>query len=103
MEEALGMVKTKGLVASMEAVDAMIKVENVILLGYEKTDHEMVTVMVRGDMDAVKASVKAGTIAAKKVGEVVSTNVIACPDGNISNIFHKARVKEVGRTKVEKE
>lgn len=86
-EEALGMVKTKGLAASMEAVDAMIKVENVILLGYEKTSRELVTVMVRGDMDAVKASVDAGTIAAKKVGEVVSTNVIACSEGNISNIF----------------
>lgn len=103
MEEALGMVKTKGLVASMEAVDAMIKVENIILLGYEKTGHEMVTVMVRGDMNAVKASVDAGTIAAKKVGEVVSTDIIVCPDGNISNIFYKAKVKGSKKTGVEKE
>ena len=66
--EALGMVETKGLVGAIEAADAMVKSANVALVGYEKIGSGLVTVMVRGDVGAVKASVDAGSIAAEKVG-----------------------------------
>ena len=74
--EALGMVETKGLVGAIEAADAMVKSANVALVGYEKIGSGLVTVMVRGDVGAVKASVDAGSIAAEKVGTVVSCHEI---------------------------
>ena len=74
--EALGMIETKGLVGAIEAADAMVKSANVFLVGYEKIGSGLVTVMVRGDVGAVKASVDAGAVAAQKVGEVVSIHVI---------------------------
>ena len=67
--EALGMVETKGLVGAIEAADAMVKSANVTLVGYEKIGSGLVTVMVRGDVGAVKASVDAGSMAAAKVGK----------------------------------
>lgn len=70
-KEALGMIETKGLVGAIEAADAMVKSANVTLVGYEKIGSGLVTVMVRGDVGAVKASVDAGTVAADKVGTVV--------------------------------
>ena len=70
--EALGMVETKGLVGAIEAADAMTKAANVELVGYEKIGSGLVTVMVRGDVGAVKASVDAGSAAAANVGQVVS-------------------------------
>ena len=73
--EALGMVETKGLVASVEAADAMTKSANVTLIGYEKIGSGLVTTMVRGDVGAVKAAVDAGAAAAEKVGTVVSKHV----------------------------
>ena len=72
MGEALGMIETKGLVGAIEAADAMTKSANVTLIGYEKIGSGLVTVMVRGDVGAVKASVDAGAAAAEKVGEIVS-------------------------------
>ena len=69
MGEALGMIETKGLVGAIEAADAMTKSANVELIGYEKIGSGLVTVMVRGDVGAVKASVDAGAVAADKVGE----------------------------------
>ncbi|MBY6761246.1 propanediol utilization microcompartment protein PduA, partial [Clostridium botulinum] len=72
MHDALGMVETKGLIGAIEAADAMVKSANVILVGYEKIGSGLVTVMVRGDVGAVKAATDAGAAAAQKVGEVVS-------------------------------
>ena len=75
----LGMVETKGLVSEIEAADAMVKAANVNLVGYEKIGSGLVTVMVRGDVGAVKAAVEAGAVAARAVGEVVSLHVIPRP------------------------
>ena len=79
VSDALGMVETKGLVSAIEAADAMVKAANVNLVGYEKIGSGLVTVMVRGDVGAVKAAVEAGTVAARAVGEVVSLHVIPRP------------------------
>ena len=79
VSDALGMVETKGLVSAIEAADAMVKAANVNLVGYEKIGSGLVTVMVRGDVGAVKAAVDAGAVAARAVGEVVSLHVIPRP------------------------
>lgn len=86
-KEALGMVETRGLVGAIEAADAMVKAANVTLLGKEKIGHGLITVMVRGDVGAVKASVDAGASAAKRVGELVSVHVIPRPHGDVENIL----------------
>ena len=80
MKDALGMIETKGLVASIEAADAMVKAANVQLIG-------MVTVMVRGDVGAVKASTDAGAAAAERVGELLSVHVIPRPHGEVEEIL----------------
>ena len=85
--EALGMIETKGLVAVIEAADAMVKSANVSLMGYEKIGSGLVTVMVRGDVGAVKAAVDAGAAAADKVGQVVSVHVIPRPHGDVEKIL----------------
>lgn len=85
--EALGMVETKGLVGSIEAADAMVKAANVYLIGYEKIGFGLVTVMVRGDVGAVKAAVDAGAASAKAVGEVVSVHVIPRPHTDVEKFF----------------
>lgn len=85
--QALGMVETKGLVGSIEAADAMVKAANVRLIGKEKIGSGLVTVMVRGDVGAVKASVEAGAAAAKRVGELVSVHVIASPHADVEKIL----------------
>jgi microcompartment protein CcmL/EutN len=77
--DALGMIETKGLVGAIEAADAMVKAANVSLVGYEKIGSGLVTVMVRGDVGAVKAATDAGAAAARQVGEVVSIHVIPRP------------------------
>lgn len=77
--EALGLIETRGLVAMIEAADAMVKAANVTLVGMEKVGAGLVTVMVRGDVGAVKAATDAGAAAAKRVGEVVSVHVIPRP------------------------
>ena len=79
VSDALGMVETKGLVGAIEAADAMVKAANVNLVGYDKIGSGLVTVMVRGDVGAVKAAVDAGAVAARAVGEVVSLHVIPRP------------------------
>ena len=79
VSDALGMVETKGLVSAIEAADAMVKAANVNLVGYEKIGSGLVTVMVRGDVGAIKAAVEAGAVAARAVGEVVSLHVIPRP------------------------
>ena len=89
MQEALGMVETKGLVAMIEAADAMVKAANVQLVGYEKIGSGYVTVMVRGDVGAVKAATDAGAAAAKKVGEIVSIHVIPRPHSDTEKILPK--------------
>ena len=87
MGEALGMIETKGLVGAIEAADAMTKSANVTLMGYEKIGSGLVTVMVRGDVGAVKASVEAGGAAAKRVGELVSVHVIPRPHDDVEAIL----------------
>lgn len=83
MGEALGMVETKGLVGAIEAADAMVKAANVVICGYEKIGFGLVTVMVRGDVGAVKAATDAGAAAAGKVGELVSVHVIPRPHAEV--------------------
>lgn len=85
--EALGMVETKGLVGAIEAADSMVKSANVVLIGYEKIGSGLVTVMVRGDVGAVKAAVDAGAVAAEKVGKVVSQHVIPRPHNDVERIL----------------
>ncbi len=86
-KEALGMVETKGLVGSIEAADAMVKAANVGLIGKEKIGGGFVTVMVRGDVGAVKSATEAGAAAAERVGELVSVHVIPRPDNNVEGIL----------------
>ena len=87
--QALGMVETKGLVGSIEAADAMVKAANVNLIGKVHVGGGLVTVMVRGDVGAVKASVEAGGAAAKRVGELVSVHVIPRPHEDVEAILPK--------------
>jgi len=89
IKEALGLVETKGLIGAVEAADAMVKAANVRLLGKEKIGAGYVTVMVRGDVGAVKASVDAGASAAKRVGELVSVHVIPRPHEDVEGIIPK--------------
>lgn len=86
-QEALGMVETRGLVAAIEAADAMLKAANVTLVGTEKIGSGLVTVMVRGDVGAVKASVEAGSSSASKLGELVATHVIPRPHNDVEKIL----------------
>ena len=88
---ALGMIETKGLVAAIEAADAMVKSANVQLIGKEQVGGGLVTVMVRGDVGAVKAATDAGTAAAEKVGELISVHVIARPHMEVDNILPKGK------------
>jgi ethanolamine utilization protein EutM len=85
--EALGMIETKGLVGSIEAADAMVKAANVVLLGKEYIGAGYVTVMVRGDVGAVKAATDAGAAAARRVGELVSVHVIPRPHNEVEKIL----------------
>ena len=89
MGEARGMIETKGLVGAIEAADAMTKSANVTLMGYEKIGSGLVTVMVRGDVGAVKAAVDAGACAAEKVGEIVAQHVIPRPHTDVEKILPK--------------
>ena len=91
-QEALGMVETRGLVAAIEAADAMCKAANVVLIGTEKIGSGLVTVMVRGDVGAVKAATDAGAAAAEKVGELISVHVIPRPHGEVERILPTAEL-----------
>ena len=86
---ALGMIETKGLVGAIEAADAMVKSANVQLVGKEQVGGGLVTVMVRGDVGAVKSATDAGASAAEKVGELVSVHVIPRPHSEVDNILPK--------------
>ena len=86
-QEALGMVETRGLVAAIEAADAMVKAANVVLIGTEKIGSGLVSVMVRGDVGAVKSAVEAGGAAATKLGEIIATHVIPRPHGDVEKIL----------------
>lgn len=85
--EALGLIETKGLVGAIEAADAMVKAANVQLIGYEKVGGALVTVMVRGDVGAVKAATDAGAAAAQRVGELISVHVIPRPHSDVEMIL----------------
>ncbi|MCX7797312.1 MAG: BMC domain-containing protein [Melioribacter sp.] len=87
--DALGMIETKGLVGAIEAADAMVKTANVELIGKEVIGGGYVTVMIRGDVGAVKAAVEAGAAAAQKVGELVSVHVIPRPHSDVELILPK--------------
>ncbi|HHX66821.1 MAG: ethanolamine utilization microcompartment protein EutM [Miniphocaeibacter sp.] len=89
--DALGMVETRGLVGSIEAADAMVKAANVTLLGKETIGGGLVTVMVRGDVGAVKAATDAGAAAAERVGELVSVHVIPRPHGEVETILPETK------------
>ena len=85
--EALGMIETRGLVAAIEAADAMVKAAEVTLIGTEKIGSGLVSVMVRGDVGAVKAATEAGSIAASRLGELVAVHVIPRPHGDVEKIL----------------
>jgi len=85
--EAIGMIETKGLVGSIEAADAMVKAANVTLMGEERIGGGYVTVIVKGDVGAVKAAVDAGAAAAKRVGELISVHVIPRPHAELDMIL----------------
>ena len=89
-QEALGLVETKGLIGSVEAADAMVKAANVVLVGKEYIGAGYVTVMVRGDVGAVKAATDAGAAAARRVGELVSVHVIPRPHAEVERILPKS-------------
>lgn len=89
--EAIGLIETKGLVGSIEAADAMVKAANVSLMGEERIGGGYVTVIVNGDVGAVKAAVDAGAAAAKRVGELVSVHVIPRPHSELDKILPQER------------
>jgi ethanolamine utilization protein EutM len=95
--EALGLVETRGLVGSIEAADAMVKAANVVLVGQEYIGAGYVTVLVRGDVGAVKAATDAGAAAARRVGELVSVHVIPSPDSEVEGILPQAKTPAPGR------
>jgi microcompartment protein CcmL/EutN len=100
-DRALGMVETRGLVASIEAADAMVKAAKVQLLGKEKVAGGLVTILVEGETAAVKSAVDAGAAAAQRVGELVSTHIIPRPDDQIDEIIVRKTGIETKRNKQE--
>ena len=95
MSDALGLVETKGLIGSIEAADAMVKTANVVLAGKEYIGAGYVTVMVRGDVGALKAATDAGAAAARRVGELVSVHVIPRPHAEVEKVLPKAKDSKV--------
>ena len=100
MGEALGMIETKGLVAMIEAADAMVKAANVRLVGWEKIDAGLVTAIVRGDVAAVRAAVDAGAAAGRKVGQVVATHVIPQPHNDVDGGLPVLKTGETTKKKI---
>lgn len=99
MAEALGMIETRGFAAMVEASDAMVKAAKVELVSYEKTGGGYVTAVIRGDVAAVKAAIEAGVRGAEKVGEVVSTHVIARPHANVDEALPLGRSAAAAKKK----
>ena len=97
--EALGLIETKGFVGMVEAADAMVKAAKVELVAYEKTGGGYVTAVIRGDVAAVKAACDAGQAAATRVGEVVTTHVIARPHANVDSVLPLGRGGEQEKKK----
>ena len=95
--DALGMIETRGLVAMIEAADAMVKTANVTLVGWEKIDAGHVIAIVRGEVAAVKAAVEAGSAAARRIGEVISTHVIPRPHSDVDEGIPVLRTGETTR------
>jgi len=91
MKEALGMIETRGMVGSIEAADAMVKAAKVTLIGKERVGGGYVTVMVRGDVGAVKAAVEAGAEAARRIGDLVSVHVIPRPHEEVEALLPGAK------------
>ncbi len=91
MGDALGLVETKGLVPAIEAADAMVKTASVTLIGTEKIGSGLVTVMVRGEVGAVKAAVEAGASAAGRLGELIASHVIPRPHADLERILPAAK------------
>ncbi len=104
MEEAMGLIETRGLVAAIEAADAMVKAANVKLVSKEYAGSGLVTMTVRGDVGAVKAAVDAGAAAAKRIGEVVSIHVIPRPHNEVDKVISGRMVRsgsgQVAKNKV---
>ena len=96
MGEALGMIETKGLVAMIEAADAMVKAAKVELVGFEKIGGGFVTAVVRGDVAAVKAATEAGQRAAERVGELVAVHIIPRPHVNVDQVLPLGRANSAG-------
>ncbi len=88
MGEALGLIETRGLTSLIEAADASVKAANVTLVGWEKIGSGYVTVLMRGDVAAVKAATDAGAAAARRVGELIAVHVIPRPHANLGEIFN---------------
>jgi microcompartment protein CcmL/EutN len=88
-QEALGMIETRGLTAAIEAADAMVKAAEVVLIGTEKIGSGLVSVMVRGDVGAVKAATEAGAEQASRLGELVAVHVIPRPHTDVEKILPK--------------
>jgi len=97
MEEALGLIETRGFVAMVEAADAMVKAARVRLIGYEKVGGGYVTVIVRGDVAAVKAATEAGGSAASRIGEVVTVHIIPRPHASLEDALPIGRASESKR------
>ena len=97
-KDALGMIETRGLACAVEAADAMLKAANVSIVGYEKVGGGLVTIMVRGDVGAVKAATDAGAESAAKVGEVLSVHVIPRPHGEVVTILPSSLPLNPSRT-----
>jgi ethanolamine utilization protein EutM len=95
-QSALGLIETKGLVGAIEAADAMVKSANVRLIGKEKVGGGYVTVMVRGDVGAVKAATDAGAAAAERVGELVSVHVIPRPHAELELLLPQGALGDAG-------
>ena len=91
-QQALGLVETRGLVAAIEAADSMLKAAHVELVGSERIGSGLVTIMVRGDVGAVKAAVEAGAAAASKLGEVIAMHVIPRPHVEVEQVLPKKGV-----------
>jgi ethanolamine utilization protein EutM len=89
LRDALGMVETRGFIGSVEAADAMVKAANVTLMGSEYIGAGYVTVLIRGDVGAVKAATDAGAAAARRVGELISVHVIPRPHAEVERVLPK--------------
>ena len=98
--EALGLIETRGLIGSVEAADAMVKAANVTLIAKEYIGAGYVTVMVRGDVGAVKAATDAGAAAARRVGELISVHVIPRPHAEVERILPKGTLRDSARSRL---